>query len=225
MGRGLTIVIRGIAASSPRMSRGIMTQQIHPGAAPHSYRWLRWTTPNQLTLARIAAVPVLVALIYWHGPVANTVALALFILACLTDYWDGNLARVRKEVTPIGKLLDPIADKMLVTASLVMLVAQGHADAVPTIIILLREFAVSGLRQVAAIEGVAIAAVPGAKAKTILQMVATGALLMNHDPFGVPLHALGRGLLWLAAAWTVWTGYGYLADYYRQNGAKLFARK
>jgi len=201
-----------------------MKQQTIPGVPTDSYRWLRWTTPNQLTLARIAAVPALVALIYWHGPVANTVAFGIFFLACLTDYWDGNLARVRREVTQIGKLLDPIADKMLITASLVMLVAQGHADALPTIIILLREFAVSGLRQVAAIEGVAIEAVKGAKAKTILQMLATGFLLMNHDPLGVPSHILGRGLLWVASVWTLWTGWGYFADYYRKNGAKLFSR-
>lgn len=196
-----------------------------PAAAPRGYRWLRWTTPNQLTLARILAVPVLVALIYWHGPVTNVIAVALFVLACLTDYWDGNLARVRQEVTEMGKLLDPIADKILIAASLVMLVSEGIADPVPTIVILLREFAVSGLRQVAAIEGVAIAAVRGAKAKTILQMVATGFMLLNNDPFGLPFTAVGRSLLWISAVWTVWTGYWYFADYYRARGLGGFRRR
>ena len=107
-------------------------------------------------MARIAAVPLLMVLIWLDRPLANYVALAVFVVACLTDYWDGDLARVRKEVTQLGKLLDPIADKMLITASLVMLVQRGSADAVPTILILLREFAVSGLRQVAASEGVAL---------------------------------------------------------------------
>jgi CDP-diacylglycerol--glycerol-3-phosphate 3-phosphatidyltransferase len=186
---------------------------------------LRWTTPNQLTLARIFAVPLLVTLIYLHGPVTNVIAVAVFILACLTDYWDGDLARVRHEITEMGKLLDPIADKILITASLVMLVSEGIADPVPTIVILLREFAVSGLRQVAAIEGVAIAAVRGAKAKTIMQMVATGFMLMNNDPFGMPTTAIGRSLLWISAVWTVWTGYTYFAEYYRGKGSAWFRRE
>ena len=198
-----------------------------PSSAPAAagYRWLKWTTPNQLTLARILAVPVLVALIYWRGPVSNVFALAIFVVACLTDYWDGTLARERHEVTQMGKLLDPIADKILISASLVMLVSEGIADPVPTIVIILREFAVSGLRQVAAIEGVAIAAVRGAKAKTIMQMLATGFMLMNNDPFGVPLTAIGRSLLWIAAVWTVWTGYTYFADYYREKGVGWFSRR
>jgi CDP-diacylglycerol--glycerol-3-phosphate 3-phosphatidyltransferase len=197
-----------------------MSQSTSPTQAPADagYRWLRWTTPNQLTLARIFAVPVLIVLIYLHGPVINVFAVALFFVACLTDYWDGDLARARHEVTDMGKLMDPIADKILICASLVMLVAAGIADPIPTIVILVREFAVSGLRQVAAIEGVAIAAVRGAKAKTIMQMLATGFMLMSNDPFGVPTTAIGRSLLWLSAVWTVWTGYTYFVDYYREKG-------
>jgi CDP-diacylglycerol--glycerol-3-phosphate 3-phosphatidyltransferase len=191
------------------------------GAAPTSYRWLRWITPNQLTVARIGAVPLLMVLIWLDRPLANYVALAVFVLACLTDYWDGDLARVRKEVTQLGKLLDPLADKMLITATLVMLVQRGSADAVPTILILLREFAVSGLRQVAALEGVAVAAAPTAKAKTIFQMIATGALLLSHNPFGLPLHLLGRFMLWFAVAWTLWTGWTYFASYYRSRSRKV----
>jgi len=190
------------------------------GAPPAPYRWLRWVTPNQLTVARIAAVPLLMALIWLDRPLANYAALAVFVLACLTDYWDGDLARVRKEVTQLGKLLDPLADKMLITASLVMLVQRGSADAVPTILILLREFAVSGLRQVAALEGVAIAAVPSAKVKTIVQMVATGFLLLSNNPLGLPLGLLGRFVLWLAVAWTLWTGWAYFASYYRSRSGR-----
>jgi cardiolipin synthase len=182
-----------------------------------AYRWLKWVTPNQLTFGRILAVPVLLGLIYWRSPWSNYVALALFFLACLTDYWDGNLARARDEVSQMGKMLDPIADKMLISASLIMLVALGIAGPVPTILILMREFAVSGLRQVAALEGVAIAAVRGAKWKTIFQMLATGALLLNHDPLGLPLVAFGQALLWFATLWTLVTGYSYFADYFRHG--------
>jgi CDP-diacylglycerol--glycerol-3-phosphate 3-phosphatidyltransferase len=191
------------------------------GRAPaDAYRWLRWVTPNQLTVARIFAVPVLMLLIWLDRAWANYVSLAVFVLACLTDYWDGDMARMRGEVTPLGKLLDPIADKMLISASLVMLVARGSADSVPTVLILMREFAVSGLRQVAALEGVVIAAAPAAKATRILQMVATGTLMLSHNPFGVPLDWLGRILLWFALIWTLWTGWAYFARYYRDKAVK-----
>lgn len=189
-------------------------------APPASYRWLRWVTPNQLTVARIGAVPLLMALIWVNQPWSNYVALGVFVLACLTDYWDGDLARVRKEVTQLGKLLDPLADKMLISASLVMLVQRGSAEAVPTIVILLREFAISGLRQVAALEGIAISAKRGAKAKTIFQMLATGTLMLSHNPFGVRLDLLGEFLLWFAVGWTLWTGWTYFADYYRSRSTR-----
>ncbi|MBI4083161.1 MAG: CDP-diacylglycerol--glycerol-3-phosphate 3-phosphatidyltransferase [Candidatus Lambdaproteobacteria bacterium] len=190
------------------------------------HAWPKWITPNRLTIGRILAIPLLMVLIWWDGWPANTVAAVVFIFACLTDYWDGNLARARNEVSQLGKLLDPIADKMLISASLVMLVwivpagghAQGWVIVVPTIVIILREFAVSGLRQVAAAEGVVIAAVTGAKVKTILQMVAVGMLIMHHDPFRLPFGALGELVLWVATGWTLWTGYGYFAEYYQAKG-------
>ena len=182
-----------------------------------SYQWLTWVTPNQLTIGRIVAVPALMFLVYLDTPVANTFAVLLFILAGLTDYVDGDLARYRGEVTQLGRMLDPIADKMLVSASLIMLVATGHAGAVPTILIILREFAVSGLRQVAALDGVEIHVVGGAKWKTGFQMTATGLLLLNHDPFGLPLQFLGGLTLWIAMAVTLWTGYGYFSSFFRSK--------
>ncbi len=178
-------------------------------------RWLRWITPNQLTIARILAIPVLLVLIDLDTPIVNYVALVLFTLACLTDYWDGNLARERNEVTQLGKMLDPIADKMLISATLMMLLAAGHAHVIPAIAIVLREFAVSGLRQVAAAEGIVIAAVPGAKLKTVLQMVAVGLLLLHHDPLELPLELAGQVALWVAMAWTLVTGFRYFTDYFR----------
>jgi CDP-diacylglycerol--glycerol-3-phosphate 3-phosphatidyltransferase len=187
-------------------------------ADPTAYRWLRWVTPNQLTYARIAAAPVLMLLIWLNQPIANYFGWVIFVVACLTDYWDGDLARSRKEVSQAGKLLDPLADKMLISATLVMLVARGSAGAVPTILILMREFAISGLRQVAAVEGTVIAAKRGGKAKTILQMIATGSLILDN-PFGLPLAIFGQGMLWVAAGATVWTGYLYFAEYYRVRNA------
>jgi CDP-diacylglycerol--glycerol-3-phosphate 3-phosphatidyltransferase len=177
----------------------------------------RRVTPNQLTLGRIGAIPVLLLLLWLERPVGNYVAVVLFTLACLTDYWDGVLARQRGEVTQLGKLLDPIADKMLILSSLILLVGMGIAGAFPTILIALRELAVGGLRSVAATEGVIIAAAPGAKWKTVLQMLATGLLMLHHDPLSLPMAALGQAVLWIAALWTLWTGFTYFADYFRRS--------
>jgi CDP-diacylglycerol--glycerol-3-phosphate 3-phosphatidyltransferase len=174
-----------------------------------------WVTPNQLTLARIAAVPLLLALLYVEEPAANWAAWAVFVLACFTDYLDGVLARQRGEITALGKLLDPIADKVLIMSSLILLVGMGVAGAFPTILITAREFAVAGLRSVAAVEGVVIAAAPGAKWKTFLQMVATGLLILHHDPFALPMELAGQAVLWVAAVWSLWTGYQYFAQYLR----------
>jgi len=188
------------------------------------YTWLKWVTPNQLTLGRILAAPLLMVLISLDSALANWLAILLFLLASLTDYVDGNLARHRGEVTPLGRMLDPIADKIVISASLVMLVAQGHADSVPTILIIMREFAVSGMREVAAQEGVPIPSLMSAKWKTTLQMVATGLLLLHHDPFGLPLKAIGRVLLWAAMAVTVWTGYQYFNVFFHPQRGSLATR-
>lgn len=175
----------------------------------------KWITPNQLTVARIATIPVLLVLIVLRGPLWNYLALALFTISCLTDYWDGYLARFRDEISPMGKLLDPIADKMLIAACLVLMTNLGVAPVVPTVVILMREFAVSGLRQVAAAEGVVIAAVRGAKVKTLLQMIAVGFLLVPDVSFApVPL-LVGQVLLWVAMVWTLWTGWFYFRSYFQ----------
>ncbi len=176
---------------------------------------LKWVTPNQLTLLRILLIPLILLFIYRGDPVSNWVAVGIFFLACLTDFLDGRLARFRGEVSPLGALLDPIADKMLISATLVMLVSQGLAPVIPTIVILLREFAVSGLRQTAAAQGVIIAAEPGAKWKTVFQMVAAAFHMVTYRPFSLPLVEIGQTMLWVAMVWTVWTGYSYFRRYFK----------
>lgn len=178
----------------------------------------RWVTPNQLTLGRIGVIPPLLALLWLERPVANWIAIVLFALACLTDYFDGVLARQRGEITQLGKLLDPIADKMLILSVLILYVSMDIAGVWPTILIAMRELAVGGLRSVAAAEGVIISAATGAKWKTAMQMGATGSLMLNHNPFDLPFDLLGQVLLWLATVWTLWTGYAYFADYFRHSG-------
>jgi CDP-diacylglycerol--glycerol-3-phosphate 3-phosphatidyltransferase len=176
----------------------------------------KWVTPNRLTLVRIGAIPVILVLIYRGEGVTNWISLAVYSIACITDFLDGKLARFRDEVSPLGKLLDPIADKMLISACLVMQVFVGVADVVPTILILLREFAISGMRQVAAVEGIVVAAGSGAKYKTTLQMLAVGFLLIRQESFSFPSVEIGRVLLWAAMVLTLWTGFGYFRDYFRK---------
>lgn len=178
--------------------------------------FFKWVTPNQLTLVRIVTIPPILVLIYRGDALSNWVALGLYATACITDFLDGRLARFRGEVSPLGKLLDPIADKMLVSACLVILVSLDAAAVIPTLLILLREFAVSGMRQVAAVEGMVVSASYIAKYKTTLQMLAVGFLIVRHESLGIPSPEIGEVLLWAAAALTLWTGLDYFRDYFRK---------
>lgn len=171
--------------------------------------------PNLLTLARIAVIPLVVALLYFEGPTAHWMALALFAVACITDYYDGMLARRRNEVSPLGRFLDPIADKLLVVAILIMLVASGTITGlavVAALIILAREILVSGLREYLAELKVGMPVSKLAKWKTTVQMAALGMLLLAPALPGLPLlQLLGDLLLWLAALLTAITGWDYLS--------------
>ncbi|MGB9757184.1 MAG: CDP-diacylglycerol--glycerol-3-phosphate 3-phosphatidyltransferase [Candidatus Bipolaricaulaceae bacterium] len=128
---------------------------------------MRWNIPNSLTVARVAAVPLFLVFLFLPGTVFKILALVIFALAALTDAVDGYLARSLREVTTFGKLADPIADKILVAAALVSFVEFGELRALPVIVILGREFLVTGLRIFALAEGVTIAASGLGKLKTI----------------------------------------------------------
>ncbi|MEX0758353.1 MAG: CDP-diacylglycerol--glycerol-3-phosphate 3-phosphatidyltransferase [Tistlia sp.] len=171
--------------------------------------------PNLLTLARIAAIPMIVALLYLEGATARWLALALFVAACVTDYYDGLLARRRNEISPLGRFLDPIADKLLVVAILVMLIATGEIAGVSVLAalaILAREILVSGLREYLGALQVAVPVSKLAKWKTTAQMAALAVLLIAPALPGLPaLLLLGLLLLWLAAVLTVVTGWDYLS--------------
>ncbi len=131
---------------------------------------MRWNIPNSLTVARIAAVPLFLLFLFLPGTVFKILALAIFAVAVLTDAMDGYLARSLKEITTFGKLADPIADKILVTAALVSFVEFGELRALPVIVILAREFLVTGLRIFAMAESAVIPASTLGKAKTISQV-------------------------------------------------------
>lgn len=163
--------------------------------------------PNKLTLLRIIAIPVFIAVLMMGYGYAAT---AIFVLAALTDMLDGRIARKYNLVTNFGKLMDPLADKLLVMSALVCLVELGSVPGWMVIVILAREFAVTGLRQVAASEGIVIAAGTTGKIKTITQMIAIPLLLLENWPcryIGVPMDQM---FLWLAVAMTIVSGVEYI---------------
>lgn len=178
--------------------------------------------PNLLTLARVAAVPVIVALMFIPGDVARFAATVVFALAALTDYLDGWLARSSGQVSEFGRFLDPIADKVVVIAALVMLVADGTLGGVhviPVLVIVLREILVSGLREFLAEDKVTVPVTFLAKVKTTLQLAAIVALMLSAAT-GTTVHVLGLVLIWAAAAATGVTGGDYLSRGLRHVIAK-----
>lgn len=181
--------------------------------------------PNLLTLGRIACIPLLVVLLLFEGRGTSFVAAVIFSLAAITDWLDGYLARKWQIVTVLGKFLDPLADKLIVMAALIMLIPHGRVPAWAVFLLLAREMIITGLRSIASSEGIVIAASNLGKYKTILQMVAIIALLLHYDYywfFGVRLEWLhvsmqhiGLLYFYLALALTVWSGMDYLAKFFK----------
>jgi len=170
--------------------------------------------PNLLTLSRIAVIPIMIGLFLLPQAWAVWANLVLFAAACITDYFDGMLARKLGSVTALGRFLDPIADKLLVATVLFMLAASGRLDAlavIPAVVILLREVLISGLREFLAGVEVGLPVSRLAKWKTGVQMVALGTLMVGSQPLGgLPIQSIGSAALWLAAVLTVLTGWEYL---------------
>jgi cardiolipin synthase len=174
-----------------------------------------WNLPNILTLSRIAAIPVIVALMFMAEAWAAWTALGLYSLACFTDWLDGHLARLQNLESPIGKFLDPIADKLLIGALLLTMAGTDRLSfwGLPAaIIILMREILVSGLREyLAGLKQISIPVSRLAKWKTALQMIALGLLIVwPWGPLNWPWQSIAELGLWLAAVITVITGWDYL---------------
>ena len=175
--------------------------------------------PNLLTLSRIAAIPLLVAMAALRQPWADLAACALFSAAAITDYFDGKLARSRKQISEFGRMLDPIADKLLVGAALMLLAGMGRLTdfgLFPAIVIMLREILVSGLREYLAGLSVGLPVTRLAKWKTGVQMGALGTLLAGDSAAPLlglgwlPVSLIGEVMLWTAAVLTMVTGWDYL---------------
>jgi CDP-diacylglycerol---glycerol-3-phosphate 3-phosphatidyltransferase len=184
-----------------------------------------WNIPNILTLMRIAAIPLMVLLLMTGEREPSFWAAALFSAASFTDWLDGYLARRMGIVTVFGKFLDPIADKLIVMAALIMIIPLGRVPAWIVLIILGREIIITGLRGIASSEGIVIEASDLGKFKTIFQIVAIIALLLHYDyhwffSAGHPLllanmHNVGMFYLWIAFVITVWSGVDYLFKFVR----------
>ena len=178
------------------------------------------TLPNLLTLSRIFAVPILVFLLWRPMPLDYAITFVLYSIVGLTDYFDGYVARAKGQISRLGQFLDPIADKIMVAAVLIMLISSRKANPDPEIhglhiiaalVILLREIIVSGLREYLATLQVSVPVSQLAKWKTTFQIVALGALILGGALPAMPwVHVVGLASLWAAAILTLITGWDYL---------------
>jgi len=167
--------------------------------------------PNYLTIVRICVIPVIIITFYFDDAIfAHRLGALLFCLAAITDFLDGYLARKYNLVTNFGKMLDPIADKLLIGAILMMLVKFNKAGEIPCILILMREFFIAGLREFLGEIKVSMPVSNLAKAKTFMQMLAIFILLLGTAGSSIPyFDQIGQFMLWLAAFLTIITGYYY----------------
>jgi CDP-diacylglycerol--glycerol-3-phosphate 3-phosphatidyltransferase len=175
-------------------------------APPEAYKI---NLPTKITLLRMLLVPFLLAFLIAPSRVNALMAALIFAAAALTDWLDGHLARSTKQVTTLGKLLDPIADKILLAAGLIPLVGLGRVPAWMAAVMLIREFAVSGLREIAAAEQVIIHASPTAKVKTLLQIGAILLLILNYQTWPLSFSTVGLGLLALSLVLSLVSGVEY----------------
>ena len=176
-----------------------------------------WNLPNVLTLGRIAVIPLFVKLTYAADPLSSFLSGALFALAAITDIVDGYLARKLNLITVVGKFLDPLADKLIVMAALVMMVRLGRVAAWVTIVLIARELLVQGLRTIAATEGMVIAAGQEGKWKTSLQLIGLVSLCVHYTHpldvgwavYPVDYNLVGQFLLYFSTVFSVWSAAVY----------------
>ena len=171
--------------------------------------------PNKLSVARVLCIPAIVTLLHFSSPACRYAAAALFIIGCVTDFLDGRIARKRNLVTDFGKFIDPVADKLLVLTTLIMLIHRQMMPAWIVIVILCRELAVDGLRMVAVTKGKVIAAGPLGKWKTACQMVMISVMLILNLP------VYGAWPITVLAGIVVLLTLGSAVDYFVRNGSVL----
>jgi CDP-diacylglycerol--glycerol-3-phosphate 3-phosphatidyltransferase len=193
-----------------------------------SFKKELWNAPNAITLVRIAAIPVFLVYTYYESKFHSFIAALVYTATAATDFLDGWLARRTNQVTVIGKFLDPLADKLIAMAALVMLVHLGRVAAWVVILVMAREFAVTGLRTIAMSEGIVIAAGQEGKYKTAVQLAAIVFLLLHYTypidfvvtTVAVDANRVGTVLLYISVFFSVWSGWIYFSGFVQAVYAK-----
>jgi CDP-diacylglycerol--glycerol-3-phosphate 3-phosphatidyltransferase len=175
--------------------------------------------PMWLTWSRMAVCPFIVGFMMMEGEVYRWLSAALFIAASITDWFDGYLARKYDAISNMGKFMDPIADKILVASTLIMLIPSGHVGPVVVLLLLSRDILIGGIRAVAAADRVIIDAKAAGKWKTGMQMVAIPAILIDITLAGISTVQLGSVLLWVSVVLSLFSGYQYIQFY--NSGRKV----
>ena len=185
-----------------------------------------WTPANIVTMTRIGAFPLIMGFCYLehyaHGEETKRLfamlSMLVFVIAFLSDILDGYIARSRNEVTTLGKFLDPLSDKLVMVAALVMLVRFERAPAWAAVLIILREIAVTGLRTLASVEGLVISASAGGKLKTVVQVIAVACLLFSYKRHFlgiiIDFDFWGEIVLYIALVITLWSGFDYFKAFF-----------
>ena len=177
-----------------------------------------WNLSNKLTLFRIGAIPIVaLLLLFFPEKWPSLVAAFIFLLAAISDGLDGYLARRGNMVSNVGKLLDPLADKLLVCTALIMLIPLGRVSAWIVAVIIGREMVVTTLRGVSAANGVVIAANWTGKLKTFSQLTATNLLILHYPYFALPVQLIGTIMIWIALVLTVWSGLDFILRYRKMS--------
>ena len=174
--------------------------------------------PNTITLARISVVPFLFFLLMSPGPFWSLVLAALFVLASITDFLDGFIARKYNMITTMGKFLDPLADKLIVNTAMILMIPIGRIDAWIVVMIIMRDLIVDGIRSIASSEGIYIQASVLGKQKTLAQIIAVTALMIHYPFFGLDAHFVGTVILYVALLLTIYSGLHYFVQFYRGTG-------
>jgi CDP-diacylglycerol--glycerol-3-phosphate 3-phosphatidyltransferase len=194
-----------------------------------SFKKELWSAPNVITLVRIAAIPVFLVYTYYESRTHSFIAALVYTATAATDFLDGWLARRTNQVTVIGKFLDPLADKLIAMAALVMLVHLGRVAAWVVILVMAREFAVTGLRTIAMSEGIVIDAGKEGKYKTAVQLCGIVFLLLHYTypidfyfvfTMSVDANRVGTVLLYISVFFSMWSGWNYFAGFVHAVYAK-----
>jgi CDP-diacylglycerol--glycerol-3-phosphate 3-phosphatidyltransferase len=188
-----------------------------------------WTLPNLLSLFRIAIIPVLVYLLTFTDPWSSALAALLFLVGSVTDFFDGYLARRHRSVSNLGRILDPLADKLMIGSALIMLAAMDRPGepGVPAwlvVVVVARETAVTILRGIALTEGFVMEAEEMGKYKLIFQAFAVFGLVLHYRYAGIDFYLAGMYFLWVAAAVGIWSGVFYHVTFFRLLQAKAESR-